>query len=127
MSEPPPKIGTYLRHGKTGDLARVVLHEGKMMIKPDLPGSPVYYPISRAHEFNVETQPQKLPPGSWARIAYDAHRAFCEMHPEMKRVVEWNSLHPNVKAAWIERRVKFDNVLQLELYNHITDFFDKRL
>lgn len=127
MSAPPPKIGTYLRHGKTGDLAKVVLHEGKMAIKPDLPGSPVYYPISRAHEFNVETQPQKLPPGSWARVAYDAYRAFCEIHPEFKRQPDWLSLSPQVKAAWIERRVKFDNLMQLELFNTITAFFDKHL
>lgn len=127
MSAPPPKIGTYLRHSKTGDLAKVVLHEGKMAIKPDLPGSPVYYPISRAHEFNVETQPQKLPPGSWARVAYDAYRAFCEIHPEFKRQPDWLSLSPQVKAAWIERRVKFDNLLQLELFNTITAFFDKHL
>lgn len=127
MSEPPPKLGTFLRHKQTGDAAKVVMHEGKMAIKPDLPGSPVFYPISRHTDFNVEEHPQKLPPGSWARVAYDAYRAFCEVHPEFKRQVEWNSLHPQVKAAWIERRVKFDNVLQLELYNTITDFFDKRL
>lgn len=125
MAEPPPKIGTYVRHEKTGDLARIVEHEGKMAIKPDLPGSPVYYPISRIHEFKVEEQPKKLPPGSWARVAYEAHRALCDIHPEMKRQVEWNSLHPNVKAAWIERRYKFPDVLQLELHNLIADFLDK--
>lgn len=127
MSEPPPKLGSYLRHKQTGDAARVVMHEGKMAIKPDLPGSPVYYPIGRFVDFNVEEHPQKLPPGSWARVAYDAHRAFCEVHPEFKRQVEWNSLHPQVKASWIERKVKFDNLLQLELYNTITEFFDKKL
>lgn len=126
MSAPPPKLGTHLRHGKTGDLAKVVLHEGKMAIKPDLPGSPVYYPISRVHEFVVEEHPQKLPPGSWARVAYEAHRALCDVHPEFKRQPEWNSLHPQAKAAWIERRHKFDNVLQLELHNLIADFLDKR-
>ncbi len=125
MSAPPPKIGTYLRHGRTGDLARVVEHEGKMAIKPDLPGSPVYYPISRFHEFNIEEQPKKLPPGSWARVAYEADRALCEIHPEFKRQKDWNSVHPVEKAAWIERRYKFDNVLRLELYNLICDFLDK--
>lgn len=125
MSEPPPKIGTYLRHATTGDLARVVVHEMKMAIKPDLPGSPVYYPMTRLHEFRVETSPQKLPPGSWARVAYEAHRALCEIHPEFKRQIEWNSLHPQVKAGWIERRHKFDHVLQLELHNLIADFLDK--
>lgn len=125
MADPPPPVGTYLRHAKTGDLARVVMHEGKPQIKPDLPGSPVYYPMSRAHEFNVELRPNKLPPGSWARVAYEAHRALCDIHPEFKRQVEWASLHPNVKAAWIERRYKFDNVLQLELHNLISEFLDK--
>lgn len=125
MAEAPPKIGTYLRHGKTGDLARVVEHEGKMAIKPDLPGSPVYYPMSRVHEFNVEENPKKLPPGSWARVAYEADRALCEMHPEFKRQKDWASLHPLEKAAWIERRHKFDNVLRLELYNLINTFLDK--
>lgn len=125
MADPPPPIGAYLRHGKTGDLARVVSHEGKMAIKPDLPGSPVFYPMSRLHEFNVETQPRKLPPGSWARVAYEADKAFCEIHPELKRQTDWNSLHPQLKAAWIERRVKFDNILRLELQNLINAFFDK--
>lgn len=125
MSAPPPPIGTYLRHGKTGDLARVVQHEGKMAIKPDLPGSPVFYPMSRLHEFNIEEHPKKFPPGSWARVAYEADRAFCEIHPELKRQPEWNSLHPQVKAAWIERRHKFDNISRLELHNLIVSFFDK--
>lgn len=125
MSEPPPKIGTYLRHNMTGDLARVVEHEGKMAIKPDLPGSPVFYPMSRAHEFRVEESPKKLPPGSWARVAYEADRALCEIHPELKRQTEWNSLHPQVKAAWIERRYRFENLLRLELYNLINRFLDE--
>jgi hypothetical protein len=96
-----------------------------MAIKPDLPGSPVFYPLSRLHEFNIEEHPQKLPPGSWARVAYEADRALCEIHPEFKRQIEWNSLHPQTKAAWIERRYKFDNVLRLELYNLICAFLDK--
>lgn len=125
MASPPPKLGTYLRHSKTGDLAKVVEHEGKMAIKPDLPGSPVYYPISRYVEFNIEEHAKKLPPGSWARVAYEADRALCEMHPELKRQVEWNSLHPQTKAAWIERRFKFDNLLRLELHNLISEFLDK--
>jgi hypothetical protein len=120
-----PAIGTYLRHGKTGDLARVVVHEGKVAIKPDLPGSPVYYPISRHHEFNVEVNPQKLPPGSWASVAYAADRALCEIHPEFKRQPEWMSLHPAIKAAWIERRHKFDNAIRLELHNLISEFLDR--
>lgn len=127
MSASPPPIGTYLRHSTTGDLARVVVHEGKMAIKPDLPGSPVYYPMSRVSEFKVEEHPQKLPPGSWARVAYEADRAFCDLHPELKRQVEWNSLHPLTKAAWIEGRYKFDNILRLELHNLIRGFFDKHL
>lgn len=125
MSEAPPKIGTYLRHSSTGDLARVVEHEGQMMIKPDLPGSPVYYPITRWREFNIEEHPKKLPPGSWARVAYDADRALCEMHPELRRQKEWLNLGAMEKAAWIERRVKFDNIIRLELYNLICNFLDK--
>lgn len=125
MANPPPKLGTYLRHEKTGDLAQVVMHEGKMAIKPDLPGSPVHYPISRAHEFIVEEHAKKLPPGSWARVAYEADRALCEAHPEFKRQPEWLSLTPQVKAAWIERRFKFDNVIRLELNNLIHTFLDK--
>lgn len=120
-----PAKGTYLRHARTGDLAQVVEHEGKLAIKPDLPGSPVYYPITRHVEFNVETRPHKLPPGSWARVAYEAHRALCDIHPELKRQPEWASLHPQTKAAWIERRYKFDNVLCLELHNLISAFLDK--
>jgi hypothetical protein len=122
--EAPPKIGTYLRHEKTGDLARVVEHEGKMQIKPDLPGSPVYYPMTRLHEFIVQVSPQKLPPGSWARVAYEADRALCEIHPELKRQPEWLALNPMVKAAWIERRHKFDSILRLELNNLIQTFLD---
>lgn len=125
MADAHPPIGTYLRHSRTGDLAQVVFHDGKIQIKPDLPGSPVYYPVSRHHEFNVETKPHKLPPGSWARVAYEAHRALCEIHPELKRQPEWNSLHPQVKAEWIERRHKFSSLLCLELHNLISDFLDK--
>ena len=95
------------------------------MIKPDLPGSPVYYPIARWREFNVEENPKKLPPGSWARVAYDADRALCEMHPELRRQKEWLNLTAVEKAAWIERRVKFDNIIRLEMYNMINAFLDK--
>ena len=125
MAEPVPPLGTYVRHEKTGDLARIVEHEGKMAIKPDLPGSPVYYPINRMHEFIVQESPKKLPPGSWARVAYEADRALCDIHPEFKRTKDWNSLHPLEKAGWIERRPKFDNVLRLELYNLVCNFLDK--
>lgn len=118
-------LGTYLRHAKTGDLAQVVEHMGKPHIKPDLPGSPFYYPMTRAHEYNIETKPHKLPPGSWAKVAYEADRALCEIHPELKRQVEWNSVHPQTKAAWIERRYKFDSLLRLELHNLISAFLDK--
>lgn len=119
------KVGTYVRHSRTGDLAKVVMHDGKLAIKPDLPGSPVYYPYTRIHEYNVETRPHKLPPGSWARVAYEADRALCDIHPELKRQPEWNSAHPQTKAAWIERRFKFDNILRLELHNLISEFLDK--
>jgi hypothetical protein len=125
LTEPVPKIGTYLRHELTGDLVRIVEHEGKMMIKPDLPGSPVYYPMTRLHEFIVQEQPKRLPPGSWARVAFEADRALCEVHPEFKRQPEWISLHPVAKAAWIERRHKFDNVIRLELNNLIHAFLDR--
>jgi len=121
----PPALGQYLRHSTTGDLARVVQKDGELFIKPDLPGSPVYYPYTRWRDFRIEENAKKLPPGSWARVAYEADRALCEMHPELRRQPEWLSLAPHVKAAWIERRVRFDNVLRLELHNLIHKFLDE--
>jgi len=114
-----PPIGTALRNKNTGDLAYVVIHEGRVVIKPDIPGSPVYYPATQAYNWNIELKPKKLPPGSFARVAYEADRALCEIHPEMKKQPEWLSLPAQKKAAWIEARVAFDNVLRQELYNAI--------
>jgi hypothetical protein len=114
-----PPVGTYLRNKNTGDLARVVVHEGKVQIKPDIPGSPVYYPGAQHYNWNIESKAKKLPPGSFARVAYEADRALCEIHPDMKKQPEWLSLHPNKKAEFIEARMKFDNVLRQELYNAI--------
>lgn len=114
-----PPVGSYLRNKNTGDLAQVVIHNGKVQIKPDLPGSPVYYPATLYYNWIVEPKAKELPPGSYARIAYEADRALCEIHPELKRQPEWLSLDARAKAAWIEARVSFTNPLRLELYNAI--------
>lgn len=114
-----PPIGTFLRNKQTGDLARIVIHEDKAQIKPDIPGSPVYYPINQFNNWSIELKAKKLPPGSFARVAYEADRALCEIHPDMKKQPEWLSLHPMDKAKWIEAKVKFKEVLRLELYNKI--------
>ena len=116
-----PPVGTYLRHSRTGDLAQLVEKDGELWIKPDLPGSPVHYPATMISNWMIEPRAKKLPPGSWARICYEADRALCDIHPELKRVpTEWASLHPLTKAQWIERKVKFKESIRLELYNAIT-------
>lgn len=114
-----PPAGTYLRNKTTGDLACIVIHEGKVQIKPDIPGSPVYYPINQFTNWNVEFKTKRLPPGSFARVAYEADRALCEIHPDLKKQPEWLSLHALKKSQWIEGRVKFDNLLRQTLYNSI--------
>ncbi len=130
MSEPIkndkcPPVGTYVRHMKTGDLAKVVEIDGVKWIKPDLPGSPVLYPGTQSYNWQIEKYAKRLPPGSWARVCYEADRALCDIHPELKRQGEWLSLHPVKKAEWIDRKVKFDSVLRLELYNAITAVLEK--
>lgn len=114
-----PPIGTYLRNKTTGDLARVCVMDGKVVIKPDIPGSPVFYNAAQFYNWNVELKPKQLPPGSFARVAYEADRALCEIHPDLKKQPEWLSLDAKKKSAWIEARVKFDNVLRQELYNSV--------
>ena len=114
-----PPLNTYLRNRTTGDLAKIVEKDGKWAIKPDIPGSPVYYNITEYKNWNVELKPKRLPPGSFARVAYEADRALCEIHPDLKKQPEWLSLDANKKAMWIEARVSFQNVLRHELYNCI--------
>lgn len=114
-----PPIGTYVRNKNTGDLARIIEHEGKVKIKPDIPGSPVYYDAHQYYNWNVELRPKALPPGSYARVAYEADRALCEIHPDLKKQPEWLSLEAKKKAAFIEGRVKFDNLLRQTLYNAV--------
>lgn len=114
-----PPIGTYLRNKNTGDLAQVIVHEDKVVIKPDIPGSPVFYNAAQYYQWNVETKPKALPPGSFARVAYEADRALCEIHPELKKQPEWLSLNAMTKARWIEARMKLDNPIRLELYNAV--------
>lgn len=113
------KNGTYLRNKETGDLAQVIEKDGKQVIKPDLPGSPVFYPMTQLHRWNEEKSPGRLPPGTLARVAYAADQALCDIHPDMRRQKDWMSLHPEQKAAWIEGKHKFDHVLRLELFNAI--------
>ena len=115
-----PPVGTYVRHLKTGDLAKIIERDGELFIKPDLPGSPVEYPANQIYNWQIEKYAKRLPPGSWARVCYEADRALCDIHPELKRQREWLSLGKLEKATWIERKVKFDSVLRLELYNAIT-------
>jgi hypothetical protein len=114
-----PKPGTFLRNKETGDLAQVVEKDNDWFIKPDLPGSPVYYPASQAHRFNIEQTPKKLPPGSFARVAYEADLALCKIHTDLKPGKEWISLNPVHKAQWIEGNVKLDNPLRIRLYTAI--------
>lgn len=118
MSAHPP-IGTYVRHNQTGDLAQIVEKDGVVVIKPDLPGSPVFYSITSIHNYKIETRAKRLPPGSWARVAYEANRALCEIHPELKRQGDWLSLNPLEKSKWINGRVEFKHPLQAELHNAI--------
>lgn len=120
-----PPVGTPVRHMKTGDLGKIVEKDGELFIKPDLPGSPVYYPATMIYNWQIEKYAKRLPTGSWARVAYEANRALCDIHPDMKRQKEWMSLHPLEKASWIERKVKFDNVLQLELHNAIIKILEE--
>lgn len=111
-----PKPGTYLRHKQTGDLAQVIERDGDWVIKPDIPGSPVFYPATQAYLYNIEAKPKKMPPGSFARVAYEADKALCNIHTELKKQKEWIDLKANDRAAWIEGRVKLDHPTRLELY-----------
>jgi hypothetical protein len=115
-----PKVGTYVRHRETGNLGVVVSEDGELWIRPDIKGSPVRYPATQIYNWNIEQHAKRLPPGGWARVCYEANRVLCDIHPDLKRQVEWNSLHPNKRAEWIDRRVKFDKPIQLELMNAIT-------
>lgn len=114
-----PPIGTWLRHKQRGDLAQVTVHEGNVVIKPNIPGSPVFYNAAQYYDWNIELKPKQLPPGSFARVAYEADRVLCEIHPDLKRQLDWLSLPSASKASWIEARVKFDNLLRQTLYNSI--------
>lgn len=130
MSEPQvpkgcPPIGTWVRHKQRGDLAQVTVHEGKVVIKPNIPGSPHYYNAAQYYDWNIELKPKQLPPGSFARVAYEADRALCEIHPDLKRQKDWLSLPAKEKAAWIEARVEFSNVLRQELYNAVMSALEK--
>lgn len=121
-----PPVGTWVRHNKTGDLAQIIEKDGEMWIKPDLPGSPVLYPATQIYNWNIEPGARKMPPGSWARVCYVADQALCDIHPDFKRVpTDWLSLHPNEKARWIEAKIKFKEVLRLELYNAIMSTLEK--
>jgi hypothetical protein len=114
-----PPVGTWLRHKDTGNLARVIEKEDGTWIKPDLPGSPVYYPSTQYYNWYIEEHAKRLPPGSYARVAYEAWRALCEIHPELKRQPDWLSLAPMVKAKWIERKIKFDKPVEVALFESI--------
>ena len=123
MSAIPP-AGTYVRHNQTGDLAQIIEKDGKLFIKPDLPGSPVFYGITSLHNYTIELRAKRLPKGSWARVAYEADRALCEIHPEFKRQKEWIALTPIERAAWIEGRAKLGHTMRVELHNLILKFLE---
>jgi len=114
-----PPVRTYLRHKNTGDLALEVVYSEKVKMNHNLPGFPLYYTATQLYNWLFETKAKELPPGSYARIAYEADRVLCDIHPELKRQPEWLSLDTRKKAAWIEARVSFDNPTRQELYNAI--------
>lgn len=121
-----PPIGTALRHKDTGDLAFVAEKDGVVCIKPDLPLSPVTYPITALHRYHIEARAKRLPPGSWARVAYEADKALCDIHPELKRQPDWASLHPLKKAKFIDGRYDFGHPLRVELYNAIIKLLESK-
>lgn len=114
-----PPVGTYVRHLKTGDLAQIIEKDGLKWIKPDIPGSPVLYPAGTIYNWQVEQHARRLPPGSFAKVAYDSWKSLCDVHPDLKRQKEWIALHPNVKAEWIEGRHKFGTKIEELLYKAI--------
>lgn len=120
---PPP--GTWLRNRDTGDLAQVIEKDGEWWIKPDLPLSPVMYPATQHTRFLIETQPKKLPPGSYARVAYEADRALCTIHPDFKANKEWISLNAMERAKWLEGRIEFKEVLRMRLYTVIVKLLEE--
>lgn len=114
-----PKPGTWLRHSDTGDLAQVVEENGDWVIKPDRPNSPVRYPATMAHKYRIEEQARKMPPGSFARVAYEADKILCAIHPDLKKQPEWQSLRAEERAKWIEGRVSFAHEVRTKLYTKI--------
>lgn len=115
------KTGDKVRHSSTGDL---YIFTGKDF-KRDNPRSFVVIPESSHAMFVLDEDADKLPPGSTAKIAYEADRALCHMHRELKGTVEWASLNINERAKWIEGRVNFEEnktgLLRLKLYNHVRE------
>lgn len=114
---PPP--GTKLRNAKTGDAGIVVREDDDWFIKPDIPGSPVRFPATQAYNWIVDQDAKKMPPGSYARVAYEAIRTLGEVNAGYPRMPEWLSLHPREKARWIDAKVKFSNPVSNEIYNSI--------
>ncbi len=106
-------------------MAQIVFHDGKIQIKPDIPGSPVYYPITQIHNFRIENQPRKLPPGTYSMIAYQAWQSLCKVHPDLKPQPDWPSLHPEKKAKWIENRWEFKTDIEKLLVQGIKMILDE--
>jgi hypothetical protein len=112
-------VGTWLRNKTTGDLAQVAEENGDYVIKPDKPLSPVRYPMTQISNWQIEPKGYKLPTGSYARVAFEADRILCSIHPQLKKQPEWNSLKATDRASWIEGRVEFQSLIRTRLYTAI--------
>jgi hypothetical protein len=116
-----PPVGTSVRSTSTGDLFKIVRDSDGLWIQRDIPNSTQRFVATQICNFVVEKRPELLPPGSMARVAYEADRALCEVSPALPRQKEWLSLDARTKAAWVERRVAFkdSHLLRMKLHNAV--------
>ena len=114
-----PAVGTHVRSTKTGDLYKIVKDpDGSLWIQRNIPNSTERYTATQIYNFAVETRPELLPPGSMARVAYEADKALCEVSPQFSRQPDWLSVDRQTKASWIEKRVEFPDghLLRMKLF-----------
>ena len=112
-----PAVGTSVRSNTTGDLFVIVEDDEGLWIQRDIPGNTQRFTATQIYNYSVELRPTLLPPGSMARVEFEADRILCEVHTGFPPQKDWLSLDRKTKAAWIEGRIKFkkEHLLRMKL------------
>jgi hypothetical protein len=121
--EPEQKDRIYYRHVKTGELAYVVIRDGRNMLKTNRPSAPEYYdlpPDTTGGQWYLDKERRALNGAQVAMIAYAADSVLtrCISHQQPK---EWATLTDEQRRVFTAHGPPKNQVERYNLYSTIVE------